>query len=599
MTGGSAEPDPVRSRGNLAARCRRISATTGLVTLGLISWLCYIAIGFSSRSLHESNPLGNGLLGLLALFWLAFGLYLLALRCAVMLPDGHRLLIILWSGAVLFRLTLLISDPIEEVDLYRYVWDGAVSTAGVSPFRYAPQQILATSVHDNTPQEFARLVRLKETSPELTAILRRVHFGELPTIYPPVSQVVFALCSWITPSDSSVVKRLTFMKAWFVVFDLLTVWLVLQLLRLTNRHRGWAIAYAWCPLAIKEIANSGHLDALAICLTTLAMIWVVRALQSKTDANHSLRYSMEAAFSLALAVGAKLYPVVLAPLFFLTIAKQTGWKAGLLSSVVFTAITGLVLCPMYPTGSAVPASFDESSLRGRSDDRPPLPPAEVSTAVRDPSESLRAFLGRWEMNDFLFLLVIENLRPTDGLPQHQIPWFTVIPASWRASLVDELAIRTGLPAERVPFLLARAILSVLFIALACGLARWAAAAESRTAEPGIRVLEAAFLTLAWFWLMLPTQNPWYLLWCLPLLPFARSRAWIALSGLAFVYYLRFWLTAQFTEPVFGTPYPGAAFFDYIITWIEFAPWLCWLALDWAICHRRREGSPQHDYQIGV
>ena len=29
--------------------------------------------------------------------------------------------------------------------------------------------------------------------------------------------------------------------------------------------------YAWCPLVIKEIANSGHLDALAYFLATLAI----------------------------------------------------------------------------------------------------------------------------------------------------------------------------------------------------------------------------------------------------------------------------------------------------------------------------------------
>ncbi|MFM9961618.1 MAG: hypothetical protein ACKV2Q_10370 [Planctomycetaceae bacterium] len=52
-------------------------------------------------------------------------------------------------------------------------------------------------------------------------------------------------------------------------------------------------------------------------------------------------------------------------------------------------------------------------------------------------------------------------------------------------------------------------------------------------------MEATFLIIAWYWLLLPTQNPWYLTWCLPFLPFARGRAWFALSVLAFVYYLRF------------------------------------------------------------
>ena len=55
-------------------------------------------------------------------------------------------------------------------------------------------------------------------------------------------------------------------------------------------------------------------------------------------------------------------------------------------------------------------------------------------------------------------------------------------------------------------------------------------------------------------------------------PFARSRAWLLLSGLAFVYYVRFWLTAQFPSPLLGTSYPGAQFFDFVVTWLEYAPW---------------------------
>lgn len=572
-----------------------LSPTARLLLFALLSWLCYVAIALSARSLHETGPHGNGLLGLLSLFGIAFSFYLLALRSAVTHPDSWRLLVILWIGAVLFRVTLLVSNPIQEVDLYRYVWDGAVSNSGVSPFRYTPQQVLATSVHEPIPADLARLVRLKESSPELEAILRRVHFGELPTIYPPVSQVVFAVCSWFTPAKSSVITRLTLMKAWFVAFDLVTVWLVLKLLRLTNRHRGWAIAYAWCPLVIKEIANSGHLDALAMCLTILAMTSAIVGLKTRAQSYNCLWCSLGASLSLALGVGSKLYPVVLAPLLFWVFVKQTSWKTGLLSAVVFVAVTLTVLWPMLPTGRGEEQPPpDDPSVMVRSNDLPPLPPSEVSTSARDPSESLRAFLSRWEMNDFIFLLLIENLRPTDELPPDQIAWFTVAPNSWRSSFVTGIADWTGISTERVPFLLVRLMLAVVFVAVASALAKWAAAPTSRTEEPSLRMLEAAFLTLAWFWLMLPTQNPWYLLWCLPLLAFARSRAWLALSGLAFVYYVRFWMTARFTTPIFGTPYTGATFFDYVITWVEFAPWMLWLMLDsgvsWSRCRKERSYS---------
>lgn len=554
-----------------------------LVLLGIGCWLCYVAVAFSARSLHEAGSGNHVLLGLLALFGVAFGLHLVALRVAIRLPDDRRLLAVVWAGAVVFRLTLLLCDPIEEIDLYRYVWDGAVSTQGVSPFRYSPQQVLASSADDALPDDLAALVRLRDRSPELTEILRRVHFGELPTIYPPVSQLVFAACSWLTPEECSVSTRMRLMKAWFVAFELATLALVLWLLSQVGRHRGWAIAYGWCPLVIKEIANSGHLDALATGLMTLAISLLLSALAMNSDRPARRCWlSVGAALALALGVGAKLYPVVLAPLLLWMLARRVSAKASAIAAVVFVAVSMTVLWPMLPTTETPEVigvsrlELNDANVTQSDHDQPPLPPTEVSTTPRDPSESLRAFLGRWEMNDFLFLLVIENLRPSSGLPSEQIAWFTVTPESWRAALVAAVAQRTGLSAERIPFVLTRFLLSLTFVGLAIGLALWAARRFDTDGPRQERLLEATFLTLAWFWLLLPTQNPWYLTWCLPFLPFARGRAWFALSGLAFVYYLRFWMTAHFSSPLLGTQYPGPQFFDDVVTWLEFAPWLIWL-----------------------
>ena len=567
--------------------------TRRLILLGIGCWLCYLAVAFSTRSLHDSGSGNHALLGLLALFGVAFGLHLVALRVAIRLPDDRRLLAILWTGAVVFRLTLLLSDSIEEIDLYRYVWDGAVSTQGVSPFRYSPQQVLASSVDDALPGDLARLVRLRDRSPELAAILRRVHFGELPTIYPPVSQLVFGVCSWLMPDESSVTTRLMLMKAWFVAFDLLTLGLLVRLLGQAGRHRGWSLAYGWCPLVVKEIANSGHLDSLATCLAMLAVSFTVSAIVTNLEQRRRRwGLAMAAAVALALGVGAKLFPVVLAPLLLWMLVKRVGWLTATSAGVAFIAVSLGLLWPMRPFDAAPPSTFDEAAVAITTNDQPPIPPQEISTTPRDPSESLQAFLSRWEMNDLLFLIVVENLHPSTDVSPEKVAWFTVVPESWRQALVANMSSATGVTSERVPFVLTRLLLGVMFVILSCALAyratscRAIKAWETQTTQPAVdessqlvhRFLRAAFLTLVWFWLLLPTQNPWYLTWALPLLPFAGHRAWLALSGLAFIYYLRFWMTAQFPSPLLGTSYAGPEFFDYVVTWLEFAPWLVWLAM---------------------
>src|SRR5262245_43503281 len=306
-----------------------------LVGLALVSWLAYLTVALSAQSLHEAGSGRHSLLGLLALFGCAFGCYLAAIRVAVRALQTRALMIMIVAAGVLFRMTLLFSNTIEEVDLYRYLWDGAAVTHGVNPFRYTPQQVLAASDDGTLPADLARLVRLRDDSPEMTVILKRVHFGELPTIYPPASQVVFALCTWLTPTGASVWTRMVLMKSWFVAFDLATLWLVVRLLTLAGRPAGTALIYAWCPLLIKEIANSGHLDALAIFLTAAAVYVAVRVLYFPGRLRSPRWEAIFSALMLALAVGAKLYPLILAPLFAMALVRRRGWRFAAMAVLIF------------------------------------------------------------------------------------------------------------------------------------------------------------------------------------------------------------------------------------------------------------------------
>lgn len=541
-----------------------------LAGLAFVSELAYLAVVSSSQSLHETGTGGQSLLTLLALFAGTFGIYLFAIRIAGRAPQDGRLFWTIVASGLIFRLTLLLSDPIEEIDLYRYLWDGSVVTQGVSPFRYSPHQVLAASADADLPDDLARLVKLRDSAPEMATILKKIHFGELPTIYPPVSQAVFGLCAWLTPTTASLFVRLTLMRAWFDVFDLGTLFLVIRLLRFTGRPIGLSLVYAWCPLVIKEIGNSGHLDSLAFFLATLAIYLAISALFRPAGSRPRITTAAVASIILALACGAKLYPIIFLPLFVFSFQKRLGWKCTIASAVAFAAVLVSVAWPMLPRQSPIiqTTEFDPAQVIPQSDDAPPVPPQEVSTVPRDPSESLQAFLGEWEMNDFLFLIVIENLRPTADLPPQEAAWFSIVPEQWRLNVIQKTRSWSGIDSGRVPFFMTRAITSAVFITLACWLA-W----RARAIEEPTRWLSAAFLTVAWFWLLLPTQNPWYWTWSLPLLPFARNRTWLLMSGLAFVYYFRFWLMHHFPgTSVLGTNYAGPIFFDYIVTWLEFGPW---------------------------
>ncbi len=547
------------------SRCWWVLHGLGLASAAIYLVVCWLNTAFAYGSKVEDRPI----LAVLLLFTLAFVVHLVALRVALRGPfRGLAPTIIGW--ALVFRAVGLMSEPIQEIDIYRYLWDGIAAKEGVSPYRFSPGTVLQAGSTEFSQPELAQLAALRERSPAATEILNRVHYAELPTVYPPVSQAVFWLAALITPDSASVAVRMLTMKGLLVAFDIGTMILVVKILSMAGKHRGWLIVYAWCPLVIKEIANSGHLDSIAVFWTTGAVYVAARSLlRRQSCAGVRWLATLTAAALLSLGIGAKLYPVVLIPLLTAAISRCEGWRLAAVFAVVTFSASAALLAPMLP------GAVESAPPPTRSEIAPdPMPPNEQPST--DSLAGLRAFLGRWEMNDFLFLITIENLRPHEVSTGRADAWFAVVPNSWRRFLVDGLSTSLSINRELLPFLLARCITGLVFAMIALSLAR-----RVRRSPDTATFLEATFLTLAWFWLLAPTQNPWYWTWALPLLPFARGRAWLAVSGLVMTYYLRFWLVYHAAdEHVFGTRYQGAAFFDFVVTWLEFAPLLLWLAVEW-------------------
>ncbi len=530
------------------------SALTWLATLPLVF---YTGVLILSDSFGPETPLKERpIILVLALFLAAFAVYLIAIPVAIRCTQDRRLVWTILVTSLVFRLLLLPSTPIQEVDIYRYLWDGVTTCAGISPFHYTPLEIRNTDPQDEVDEDLARLADLSQSKPELGRVLQHVHHPRLPTVYPPVSQAVFAAAAWTTPAGATVEQRMLVMKFWLLLFDMTTLGLILWLLKLTGRPLGLGIIYGWCPLVMKEFANSGHLDAVAVCLTTLAVCLAVRLMLVRS--NSATWMAAAASIILALAVGAKLYPVVLFPLVMLAIGRQVRWHA-VIPAIVFCAATALVLAPMLVSRQT----------------RHPIHSSDLPQTIGQPAAGLKAFLTRWEMNDFLFLIVIENVKTAD-VRGDQTAWFSIVPESFRERAIAQIPKRYVADRWGAAFLVSRCPTLIAFAAITV----WLFGRSVR--RPAVTVwLEAAFLTLAWFWLLSPTLNPWYWTWALPLLPFARNRAWLAVSGLVLIYYMRFWYIYHFPDThVPGTQYIGAAFFDLVVTWVEFGPWFVFLFGTW-------------------
>lgn len=568
-----------------------------LLALATLQGLLYAIIAwFAFDFSYGTSAADRPLLTVVGLLVCANILYLASIVVSLRLKPGWQLAGLIIVGSVIYRLLLLPTPPIQEIDIYRYVWDGAVTAHGLNPYRYSPAQAIAAAESTSTQGELEAYDVIQKDSSAVAVALERVHYADLTTVYPPVSQAVFAIGDWTTSDRLSIDGRVVALKSLLVCFDLATILIILGLLRMASMHLGWAIAYAWCPLVMKEFANSGHLDSIAVFFCMAAVLCAAKLIVLE-DLRMSWRWALAATLLLSVAIGAKLYPVVLLPLFAGAVARRLGVGRAIAATVLCVAVAALLLSPMFimrredassTQKPAVASAMDPSNTTELGEAVILLPPPEAIRA----EEGLSSFLMRWEMNDLLFMLVLENLRPQASNPSEATPWFALTPERWREAIVGPIAGWLGTQPRAAAFLVARFLTSFAFVAVAIALAC------RGYRDPRVTVfLESAFLTLAWFWLLSPTQNPWYWTWALPLAAFARGRAWFLVAGLVLAYYLRFWLQAHYASTlVLGTGYVGPQFFDYVVVPLEFGPWLVLLT---AFAARRHWLSRVEQHKLGA
>jgi alpha-1,6-mannosyltransferase len=236
-------------------------------------------------------------------------IYLAAAWLSLRSRDSRRLLVLGLIFAALFRLSIIFSPPYLSDDIYRYVWDGRVQSAGINPYRYIPAE-----------QSLAHL-RDEKIYPNIN---RRDYAH---TMYPPVAEGVFLLITRVSES-------VTWMKAVMVGLEAIAVWALVQLLVSFGFARQRVLIYAWHPLAVWEFAGSGHVDALAIAFIALALL--VRRKRGETLTG----------FLLACATCVKLFPAVLFPAFYI----RRSWKMPL-AFVATILITYLPYLSVGPVGA--------------------------------------------------------------------------------------------------------------------------------------------------------------------------------------------------------------------------------------------------------
>ncbi len=158
------------------------------------------------------------------------------------------------------------------------------------------------------------------------------------------------------------------MTAWRMVLlllDLVTLYLLFNLLRNLNLPLQGLVIYWWNPLLIKEIYNSGHMEVVLFPFLLGFVLLLIR------------RRYVYASGILGLAVGVKFWPALL-----LAVVLRNHWrepKRVIQAVILFAGLSIVMFLPFYLT------HFDSSS-------------------------GLRAYASGWEMNDTLFMLILWTVK---------------------------------------------------------------------------------------------------------------------------------------------------------------------------------------------
>jgi hypothetical protein len=224
-------------------------------------------------------------------YFASFVPYLVACFIVLKTPAqerGSKLeLGLIFVGALILRVMLLQQIPLLSKDAWRYLWDARVTLLGYSPYVYVPQNPIFAHLHD--------------------VIYDNSRYRSVPTIYPPGAQAFYLLSYLIAPSNLVVLKGI------FVLLDMITCGALAYLLTKRGLDPRRVVIYAWCPLPIVEFAVQGHLDAIAIMFSLLA---VVSNLSTKRGSR------VLTGFLVGMATLAKIYPIVL----LIVVVRRRDWS---------------------------------------------------------------------------------------------------------------------------------------------------------------------------------------------------------------------------------------------------------------------------------
>ncbi len=215
--------------------------------------------------------------------------------------------------AIFWRLLALWNLPVLSDDYFRFIWDGKMILAHVSPYRYTPTAYLAGHPQD-AYWKF---------------LLTQMNSADYKSVYPPVLQGLFAVAVWLFPTKPD--GAVLIMKTFIFLSECLTIQLLYIYLRKKKMSVRNVLWYALNPLMIVELVGNVHFEGVLLCFFMAMLLY----LETKQHLLAGLLW--------ALAIATKLTPLMLAPL----LCWNLGWRKFVSVGGTALIVTGLLFAPFF------------------------------------------------------------------------------------------------------------------------------------------------------------------------------------------------------------------------------------------------------------
>ena len=218
------------------------------------------------------------------------------------------------GAALLLRLVFGAALPALSDDFWRYLWDGRLLTHGINPYQFIPSALLEQPIFEQA---------------HLRQLYSHLNSPNYYSVYPPLTQLLFATATYLFPSK--VEGSVLLLRGLVIALEMGTIVVLIKWLQLNNKAIYWAFIYAFNPLIILELSGNLHTESLMLLfLMLLLYFW------SKQQYNKS-------AVACALAVAAKLIPLMLLPL----LCWRLWFKKGVAYALIVGGINVLLFSLFY------------------------------------------------------------------------------------------------------------------------------------------------------------------------------------------------------------------------------------------------------------